>query len=385
MKKENTSLSSISVASLSSLLFGLGLTSFEITEKISAASEHKGLSTIAIANVFLGGVVGAIILEFYKGGGPKKLIIVSSMLNLLGYIFILVCPKIQCILIARIIIGVGNGLSGLTVPYYIFELSPTSYKGLLSSLHPMNINLGIVIGQALSKFNTEALWIFGIGIIGVLSFISLSMSLFIVNLAKKETKGKTIIDLIRKPEAFKSTKIVLILHLAQHLSGIDYVVVFLGRILKDTYSPFYYTLGIMSLSIPANIVCSVLLDRYGRKPLMVMSCSLITISCLLLTFCGRPEFSIVLFVVGYNLGLSNVPWLVPNELAPSEYIAPLSSLGVQVNWLSAFFVVQIFIRITESLKDKTWLIYGGLMAAISLFTLVFVPETKGKEGYDFVK
>ncbi|EOB15272.1 Solute carrier family 2, facilitated glucose transporter member 1, partial [Nosema bombycis CQ1] len=344
-------------------------------------------------------------------------IILSSLFNLVGYFLIILFPNIYIILISRIFIGIGCGLSGLVVPFYIFKMSPPNLKGVISGIHPLNINLGIVIGQGLGIMNTIELWKYGIGIILIMSLISMILGMFILDddlgiiedgskvgedinddhndrdtnddhndedTSDDHNAGTTtphpntptkshsnIISLWNISSSHKSILIVVLLHLSQHLSGIDYVVVFLGSILKDTTYPFLFTLLIMSLSIPSNIICSLLLDKLGRKKVLLLSLVLLTLSNLLLIF---NNYFIILYIISYNLGLSNVPWLIPNELSPPKYVPILCSLGVQVNWISAFFIVQIFIKINEILGKYTWLIYGILMGLVGIFSYIVIPE-----------
>jgi hypothetical protein len=63
-----------------------------------------------------------------------------------------------------------------------------------------------------------------------------------------------------------------------------------------------------------------------------------------------------------------------------KYIPILCSLGVQVNWISAFFIVQIFIKINEILGKYTWLIYGILMGLVGIFSYIVIPETKNRKA-----
>nr|AJA32474.1 solute carrier family 2 [Nosema pernyi] len=467
---------SCSFASIPSLLFGLSLTSFNITQNISKSSLYPTLSTLSIANIFLGGIIG---VNLYNNKFNRIWIILSSLFNLIGYFLIIIFPNIYIILISRIFIGIGCGLSGLVVPFYIFKMSPPNLKRVISGIHPLNINLGIVIGQGLGIMNTIELWKYGIGIILIMSLISMILGIFILDdeydggyegggnehdggddnqggdkggdnqgcdkgtLTHTTTHTPThpyttnptthtptttdpytnthtthpytnthphttnptthttdtptqttthtahtptyttthphtnsILSLWNISSSHKSILIVFILHLSQHLSGIDYVVVFLGSILKNTSYPFLFTLLIMSLSIPSNIICSLLLDKLGRKKTLLLSLIGLLISNLILIF---NNYFIILYIISYNLGLSNIPWLLPNELSPPKYVPLLCSLGVQVNWISAFFIVQIFIKINGILGKFTWLIYGILMGLVGIFSYIVIPETKNRK------
>lgn len=67
------------------------------------------------------------------------------------------------------------------------------------------------------------------------------------------------------------------------------------------------------------------------------------------------------------------------ELFTSETKAVASSVAVMMNWFLAFLVTKTFPEMKAELGAAiTFWIFAGIMAAATVFTLLIIPETKGK-------
>ncbi|XP_037789340.1 facilitated trehalose transporter Tret1-like [Penaeus monodon] len=158
---------------------------------------------------------------------------------------------------------------------------------------------------------------------------------------------------------------------------------------------FYCTLFVGVARFASTCVSASFLDLVGRKPLLVAS----TLVCaasegvagafLLLEVEGAtwmPLVSMIVFVIGYGIGLGPIPWAYLGELLPT----PVRSLGASIINLgfsiTLFTVSFVFLKVISYLGlGLTLLLFGGANLAIVPLVLLFIPETKGRTLQDLEK
>ena len=371
---------SVIVSSINSMVFGFSLISIGYLNKVASTNfknvgllSYDTLFTIAASAIFLGGVIFNI---FNRIKNDKTMILFSTAANFLGYFGIILFPNIYNIILCRTIIGLGAGCACFIVPQYIFKLAPPETSGLWCSLHAININIGIFIGQACTPLNTNNSWKLAyyptICILG----LTLILDFFILNVQTEQKAEMNLKELFNNKNSRKSIICVLLLHTSQHLCGVDYLSIFLALILENSYLKI---ISVAFLAIPSVIISSILLNKYGRKYLYVISAFLVGLSTAVMV--KNKIIGLLIFVLGYNIGISNVPWVVPNEVSPSNYVPPLTKIGILSNWISAFLLLFLFTFIHDTIGDWGYLTYSVTMVFMIFYTLLFVPETKGNSNF----
>ncbi len=150
-----------------------------------------------------------------------------------------------------------------------------------------------------------------------------------------------------------------------------------------------------------------LVDRSGRKPLMIASALISSVSVyalgayfhleeqrcpdaipecadgtshdLLRKLSWIPLVSLITFVFGMNVGLGPLPWMMNGEMYSEEAKSTSSALASATNWTTTFLVTKFSANITNAIMDSgTYFLYGSVCFACAVFVLVFVPETKGR-------
>ena len=120
----------------------------------------------------------------------------------------------------------------------------------------------------------------------------------------------------------------------------------------------YATIAMGAMNVLMTIVSLVIVEKAGRKTLMLAGMGGMQIVCLLLTICLALKhmatwisyFSIVLvilFVVMFATGPGSIPWFLVNEIFASNARPMAASIAVAVNWTAAFFVGLLFLPIAE--------------------------------------
>ena len=138
---------------------------------------------------------------------------------------------------------------------------------------------------------------------------------------------------------------------------------------------------------------TVLLKRFGRRDLMVISSVLMSISLLILGFninvieAGSesdvvrlfPVVEIVAYILSFGIGVGTIPWLLLGELCPAKVKGVTSGFAVFAAFLAIFIVVKMFpLMVVTFGQVATYWLFSVVCALTGLFSVAFLPETKGK-------
>lgn len=148
------------------------------------------------------------------------------------------------------------------------------------------------------------------------------------------------------------------------------------------------------MHLVATFASSMLVDRLGRKVLLLFSIVVMTIS---LTALGvfffiqesdskaaselgwLPLSSLCLYIIAFALGFGPIPWLMLSEVYSKEVNAIASPLSGAFNWSLAFLITATFGTISSGIGiGPTFWIFAGLSVVGTIFVFLVVPETKGK-------
>ncbi|KAI5180836.1 hypothetical protein PAEPH01_2770, partial [Pancytospora epiphaga] len=106
------------------------------------------------------------------------------------------------------------------------------------------------------------------------------------------------------------------------------------------------------------------------------SCSLMISSCLAFYFAFATKLFAILFIIGYNIAISNIPFVLIGEVFPPALISHGALFATSCNWLAAF--VSIFFTVGSATKYNTsFLVYICYQALLMLVVALLYTETKG--------
>ncbi|RVX22148.1 Sugar transporter ERD6-like 16 [Vitis vinifera] len=152
------------------------------------------------------------------------------------------------------------------------------------------------------------------------------------------------------------------------------------------------TIAYACIQVPITIVGAILMDKSGRRPLLMVSASGTFLGCFLT---GASFFlksnamlldwvpvlaigGVLLYIASFSIGMGAVPWVIMSEIFPINVKGAAGSLVVLVNWLGAWVVSYTFNFLMSWSPTGTFSIYAGFSAMTILFVAKIVPETKGK-------
>ena len=253
--------------------------------------------------------------------GRKKLLIITAMLFTISALWSATATTYVIFVIARIIGGVGIGGAILIAPIYIAEIAPPKLRGSLVSLNQLNIVLGISVAYFSNYFliNLEGeswRWMLGVEAIPAIIYF---LALFLVprsprwiiqklnqvtiakntlvkiggeefadttigeiqrGIAKKEAKG-TFSDFFSK-----RMKVIIIIAFGlaffQQITGINAIFYYAPTIFEQaggsTDASFLQAIVVGLTNVIFTFVAIYLIDKLGRKPLLIIGTSAMAIS-----------------------------------------------------------------------------------------------------------
>ncbi|PIA18228.1 general substrate transporter, partial [Coemansia reversa NRRL 1564] len=152
----------------------------------------------------------------------------------------------------------------------------------------------------------------------------------------------------------------------------------------------WVTIGLAGTGIAGVIGGMNLIDRLGRRRLLIISTSGMAISCMLVVIGCVFEvsvlavFSLFSFKVLYCLGMAPIPWLSASELLPYYTLGTLSGIASALNWAMIFVIGLLFPVLSKSLVNYLFLPFACFNAIAFIVVLLFVPETKGRHISDIL-
>lgn len=370
---------------MTGFFFGFHLTSFEIIRKnIFDNSDKKSIFYFVTALIFILPIISNIL----RAKIQLKLKTWIALIHFLQFI------SFGCNLIndyrifyfSRSLAGIAIGLSVTVAPQYIAEIEPKK-RGFYVSLFNVAILVGIVIGQISVLFAQKPIFTsITFMIPSFLAFFCIIFTKILISPKesekseeKKENSQKGFSELIRNRESHKSIFISVIVHLSQQMSSINGIIVYSNSILGPGFFSSEVRTVLMGLfSLFMNLICSFILEKFGRKKLLQISHVLVIISLILLSFQKYVFFSVLLFQAGFNIGLGPITWVLTNEIFPQEYISVAPPILSMVNWLFASLNVLFFEYFYTHVGPKILLVNVVSLIFFAGILEFFLTETKSK-------
>ncbi len=387
---------------------------------------------VIVSGVLAGAAAGAL-----AGGrladifGRRALLICTAIIFAVGAIICAAATSPAMLIVGRIIVGLGIGLASSTVPVYISEVSPADARGWTVSLFQLAITLGIllayIVDYAFAKIEGWR-WMFGIALVPAAIFL---IGMFYLPesprwLAKRgyRDRARSVLCRIRdssdvdaemheieqtlvksdehgnwrdllSPSLRPALAVGIGLAIFQQVTGINTVIYYAPLIIQSAgissaSGAILATAGIGVVNVLMTIVSMWLIDRVGRRPLLLTGIAgmIITLGTLGWAFHSTTHagslssiaiVSMMVYVASFAISLGPIFWLLIAEIYPLKVRSSSEGLAATFNWGSNLLVSLTFLTLLNGIgAPRTFWLYGICAVGAWIFSYRFVPETKGR-------
>lgn len=179
---------------------------------------------------------------------------------------------------------------------------------------------------------------------------------------------------------------IFVVHALSQLTGINAIMYYSTSIFEISFheNAKYVTIGVSALNVAVTCLGLSLIDRLGRKTLLLISTGGMCVWCVIMTIgmhflVGALQVvCIMLYVAFFAVGLGMIPFVLNGESFPTYAIGAASSTCLAINWLCNFIIGLIFPTLLAACGPYVFLIFAGLCLFAFFFVLFLIPETKQK-------
>ncbi|XP_064820412.1 solute carrier family 2, facilitated glucose transporter member 8-like isoform X3 [Oncorhynchus masou masou] len=347
--------------------------------------EASWFGSIVTIGAAIGGLLGGWMVDKI---GRKLSLMFCSLPYIFGFTIVIAAQNVWMLYLGRVLTGLASGVTSLVVPLYISEIAHERVRGTMGSCVQLMVVTGIM-GAYIAGMFLDWRWL------AICCSIPPTMMMvfmcfmpetprFLLSQGKRR-EAEEAVRFLRGPDApagwecariedasddqggslgmadlkdpgvYKPLGVGIMLMLFQQLTGINAIMFYAETIFEEAHfkNSNVATVVVAAIQVVFTAVAALVMDRAGRKLLLILS--------------------------GFSLGWGPIPWLVMSEIFPSRVKGFASSVCVLTNWGSAFIITKTFQDMMDLLTNAgTFWLFSGCCALNIVFTILFVPETKGK-------
>ena len=440
-------------AALGGYLFG-----FDTSTMNAAIVGIRSVLQLSAASVGLIGaiaLIGCAIGAWFAGPtstrfGRNRVMLLAGILTAAGSVGAALGGQVALIAASRVGSGLGIGAASAVVPGYISEISPPRIRGRLGSLWQLAIVfgqlLGLLAGYGLASWAGSedapmpwggAAWrwmfavdaLFGVIYAGISHRLPRSpvdllrggrtheasdllvrlgnsqpaeqLAAIEQSLATSEHKKATLADL-RGPRLGLQPVVWtgILLAAFQQLVGINVVKTYSNALWQavgfSSGAAFMISIGTVLISIVSAVIAIAIIDKVGRRVMLVSGGALMVLSLATLALClstthgdgqnvklsGSPAVgalvAINVFAIAFGITWGPVMWVMLGELFDSRLRSVAMAVCVSVNWITEWVVTRTFPLLASLGLGFAYGLYAAFALLAFLFAMKRLPETRGR-------
>jgi sugar porter (SP) family MFS transporter len=386
-------------------------------------------SGLVVSAILIGAMLGAL------GSGPlsdrfgrRNAIIAAAVIFAVGAVLAAVSPSAGALLAARVVLGLGIGAASALVPVFIAEVAPPASRGRLVAVNQLLITIGIVASYAVGyAFTTSHNWraMFAVGAVPAVA-LGIGM-LFLPESPRwliargRDQQARTVLarllpaqlveDELAEIRQVSPDRGVRLRELTQRwmapalvagvglqilgqATGVNTVIYYAPTIFSraglGASAAILATVGIGIVNVVMTVVGMALVDRIGRRRLLMTGVTIMTLALVALaltlsnsglsTSTGLVAFiCVAVYIAAVAASLDVVVFIIPSEIYPLRVRGTAMSVTLFSNWGMNFVVSLTFLTLLQALGTAgTFWLYAALCALLVAFTARFIPETRGR-------
>ena len=380
---------------------------------------------LVVTSVLFGALVGAFISgPITNKLGQRKVIQLAGLVCVIGAVGIFFSANVTMLIAFRSLLGIACGIATMVAPLYVAETAPAKFRGAFVSFVQLAITIGIFLSYCTDfLFSNAGNWkaMLGLGVLPGIGLIFGMLALpesprwlamngrvdearaVLAKLGNQDDEGEILAGSASASETAAwgelfSGRVLAVsitasgLFLVQNLSGIDGVLYYAPTIFKlvgfeGTTAQILATTGLGAVNVIATIVATGVVDRAGRRPLLLGGLAVMVVSLAVLSFSlmqsnAGPWLgyvaagSLAVFVAAFAVSLGPIPYVIMSEIFPLRVRSIGMSLAAASAWGCNMVVTVSFLSLIEMLGQANvfwaycFICLGGL-----IFSYLRVPET----------
>ncbi|XP_074868685.1 solute carrier family 2, facilitated glucose transporter member 11-like isoform X2 [Carettochelys insculpta] len=418
-------------------------------ERYGSPLHHETITllwSLIVSAYGVGGLLGCLCSGYLcMKYGKKKCLLYNNMLVIaaaLHIAFSKTAKSFEMILIGRFLFGISAGIILSAHGPFVGEVSPKKLRGFANTSTVVFFSLGKLSGQIMGLrelLGTESLWPLLLALSGILAFVQLvSLPFFpesppYLLIQKEDTEGclkamkqlwgegdyqEEIDDMMKEKAAIKSIKttgvlellkdpvwrwqlyMLIVVTLSLQLCGVNAIYFYAfevfqtARLDKDLIP--YVSLGMGTGELFSVLLCSSIIDRFGRRILLWGGYWLMAglMAFLVITLSLQNQFSwmaycsvalIFLFIVAFGIGPPGAIACIMMEIFDQSNRSSAFVIFGIIGWIGLTVLGMMFPFAVEAMGHFCFLIFFGVLVIAGLFFYLFLPETKGKSIVEITK
>jgi sugar porter (SP) family MFS transporter len=393
-----------------------------------------GLSTgeveLVVSAVLIGAAVGAIGSARLTDAVGRRAVLLAAALSFgVGATASALSPGLAMLVAARLLVGLAIGVASYAVPLYISELAPPSSRGWLVSLNQLAITIGILASYGVDyAFSLSGGWRWMLGLAVVPSGVLFVGAVLLPDTPRwlvrngQVEAARRVLTRLRRPVEVEleladivsavntrvggwsellapTLRIALVvgigLALFQQVTGINTVIYYAPTIVQLAGIPsasgaILAAAGVGVVNVLMTVVAMLLLDRVGRRPLLLGGMLVMAIALFILGLAFRltglgdslgvvSVVSLMVYVGAFAISLGPIFWLLIAEIYPLRVRGLAMGVATTANWAANLLVSLTFLTLADAFGPSlAFWSYGLLTVAALIFAYKLVPETKGR-------
>ncbi|XP_056249822.1 solute carrier family 2, facilitated glucose transporter member 1 [Seriola aureovittata] len=400
------------------------------------------LWSLSVSIKDFGALLGSLGVKYVADSyGRRNSILIVNCLSVVGACLMSAskaCESFEVLILGRLVFGLFCGLVMTLNPLYIQEVSPTNLRGAFATLNQVSFASGILVGMVAgleTVLGTEHYWamMLSLSLIPaltqylVLPFCPESPRYLLINRGEESKaeaallrlrgraekvfaeleemkeeaahtqSGVTIHEFFKKRSYKQPIIIVLIINLGSQLSGFNAIINYSTRMFQAKFDEAkYLTLGVGAVNVTFTLVAFFLMERAGRRRLLLTGFISIAVCNLLMTIVDSvlhlaPELRslqvllVFCLISAYELGPGPISWFIAAELfdQPGRPIA--MAFTSMLNWGGKFVLALLFPPLLKVCGEYIYLLFMIVALLAFTFTWIRLPETKGRTFDDIAE
>lgn len=400
-----------------------------ITDEFGLTTRQQELVTTAVVVGEIAGALGAGALANLIGRRWSMVLVATgyALFALLGA----TSSSVPMLLVARLLLGLTIGVSVVVVPVFVAESAPARVRGSLLAGYQVATVFGIIVGylacylladsrdwramlalaavpaalvaMVLFRMPDTARWYVLKGRVTearrALQLVEpdsdVEGELAEISAALEEESGgrlmETAVEMLRRPY-LRATVFVITLGFFIQITGINAIVYYSPRLFdamgyRGNFALLVLPAVVQAAALAAVLVSVVLVDRLGRRPVLLSGIAMMIAAdaLLVVVFAARLAsifgfVGVMLFTMGFTFGFGALVWVYAGESFPARLRSMGSSAMLTANLVANAIVAGIFLTMLHSLGGAgTFATFGALAVGGFAFVYRYAPETKGRQ------